>query len=133
MITFDDPHLPAGTVLKGDYPTGAVQWGKGQWRIHVPEGKFGTFNLALADPKQNSAEFRFYWPRVFVQFDAFNAGDTETIITVRCPEMREVTFTLAPGELRRLRTNWHDPSLKVLFEFKNAEGLLIDNLSFYTD
>ena len=62
-ITFDDPHLPAGTVLKGQYPTGVIDWGADQWRINVPEGGFGTFNLALVDLKAYHAELRFCWPR----------------------------------------------------------------------
>ncbi len=86
---------------------------RGSGRSTFPQGKFGTFNLGLADPNQSAAEFQFYWPRVFVQFDAYNAGNTEAIITVRCPEMHEVTFRVGPGELRRLHTNWGSPSSKV--------------------
>ena len=69
----------------------------------------------------------------FVQFDAFNAGDTEATITVRSPETREATFTVGPGEVRRLRTNWTVPSSKVALDFKNGQGLLFDNLSFRED
>lgn len=130
VITFDNPHRPAGTLLEGEYPAGAIEWGHHQWRMHVPQGKFGTFHLALADPKQNMADFRFYWPRVFVGFDAYNAGEADATITVRCPEMREVRFTVKAGELRRLRTEWRDRSSKVVFEFKNGAGLRFDNLSF---
>ena len=36
VITFDDPHLRAGTVIKGEYPAGAIEWGREQWRMHVP-------------------------------------------------------------------------------------------------
>jgi hypothetical protein len=31
IITFDDPHLPAGTPLLGQYPSGVVDWGSGVW------------------------------------------------------------------------------------------------------
>lgn len=130
VITFDDPHLPAGTVIKGEYPAGAIEWARNQWQMHVPQGAFGTFNLALADPAKHSAEFRFYAPRVFVGIDAYNAGPVESTITMRCPQMREVTFILKPGELRRLRTKWPDPSSKVVFEFQNGEGLIFDNLAY---
>src|SRR5271166_3665140 len=58
-VSFDDPHLPADTVLKGQYPTGVIDWGTGTWRINVPEGAFGTFNLALVDSKASGAQFRF--------------------------------------------------------------------------
>jgi hypothetical protein len=27
LITFDDPHLAVGTVLKGEYPSGGIDWG----------------------------------------------------------------------------------------------------------
>ncbi len=132
-ITFDDPHLPAGTVLKGEYPTGAVEWDPDEWKIGVPHGGFGTFNLTLNDRKADSAGFRFYWPRHFVGLDVYNDGPQEATITMRCPEMREVTFTIKPGELRRLRTGWPDPSSRVDFTFKKGEGLVFDNLAYRLD
>ncbi len=47
-ITFDDPHLAAGTLLAGGYPSGVIDWRPGDWQIGTPYGKFGTFTLALA-------------------------------------------------------------------------------------
>ena len=129
-VTFDDPHLAGGTLLTGQYPSGIIDWGKNQWKINVPEGGFGTFNLALADATAKMAEFRFYWPRIFVGVDVYNGGGSDATVTVRCPEMREVAFTVKPGELRRLRTGWRDPSSSVVFELKNGEGLRFDNLAF---
>ncbi len=133
MITFDDPHLPAGTVLKGEYPAGAVEWNKDEWKIGVPHGGFGTFNLTLNDRKAERADFRFYSPRYFVGLDVYNDGAQEATVTMRCPEMREVTFTIKPGELRRLRTGWPDASSRVDFTFKNGEGLIFDNLVYRLD
>ena len=117
-------------ALLKDYPSGAIEWGDGQWQIHVPQGGFGTFNLVLADRKAAKSNFRFYAPRIFVGIDAYNGGASEATVTIRCPEFREVTFTLKPGELRRLRTGWQDPSSRIFFEFKNAEGLQFDNLVY---
>ena len=51
FITFDDPHLPAGTPLLGQYPSGVIDWGSGEWEIGTPFGKFGTFTLVKLDPK----------------------------------------------------------------------------------
>ena len=129
-VTFDDPHLPAGTMLKGQYPSGVIDWGTDEWRINVPQAGFGTFNLALADSKATSAQFQFYWPRIFVGMDAVNDGTSEATITARSPEQREISFTLKPGQLRRLRTEWRDPSSRVIFEFKNGEGVRFDNLAY---
>ena len=129
-ITFDDPHLPAATMLEGQYPSGAIDWAPDTWRIHVPHGKFGTFNLSLADPATRSAEFRFYAPRIFVGIDAYNGGSAPSTITIHAPEIREISFTVKPGELKRLRTGWQDPSTAVVFDLKNGEGLQFDNLAY---
>jgi len=132
-ITFDDPHRLAGTTLRGEYPSGAIDWGAGQWQIHVPQGGFGTFNLVLANRKADKADFRFDSPRIFVGIDAFNGGSSEATVIVRAANLREVTFTIKPGELSRLHTGWIDPTARVFFEFKNAEGLQFDNLVFRQD
>jgi hypothetical protein len=129
-ITFDDPHLPAGTMLEGQYPSGAVDWAPDIWRIHVPQGKFGTFNLSLDDPAIHSAEFRFYAPRIFVGVDVYNGGSSPATVTIHSPEIREIAFTIKPGELKRLRTGWQDPSTAVVFDLKNGEGLQFDNLAY---
>ncbi len=132
-ITFDDPHLAAGTFLEGQYPSGVIDWAPGEWRIGVPRGGFGTFNLVLVDPKASTAEFRFYWPRIFVGVDVYNDSATDATVTMRSAEMREVTFNLKAGELRRLRTGWQDPSSSVRFDFANGAGLEFDNLAYRQD
>jgi hypothetical protein len=129
-VTFDDPHLAAETRLSGPYPSGVIDWLADQWRIHVPEGKFGTFNLALVDPKADTAEFRFYSPRLFLGVDVYNAAAREAELSIRAPNIREVSFTLKPGEMRRLRTGWRDPSCSVIFHLRNGEGLRFDNLAY---
>jgi hypothetical protein len=129
-VTFDDPHVPAGTLLKGEYPSGVIDWGSDTWRINVPEGAFGTFNLALADPKATTAEFHFYWPRVFVGVDVYNGGASEATVTFHAPEIRELSFTIKPGQVQRIRTGWRDAASSVVFEVKNGEHLRFDNLAY---
>lgn len=130
FVTFDDPHLPAEMPLIGMYPSGVIDWGNGEWKISVPEGGFGTFNLSLADSKASTAQFRFYWPRIFVGVDVFNGGSTEAVLTIHSPEIREVSFTVKPGQLRRIRTKWRDASSSVVFEMKNPAGLRFDNFAY---
>lgn len=129
FVTFDDPHLPAGTVLK-QYPSPAIEWDGDAWKMGVPNGAFGTFNLTLADPKAQTAQFRFYSPRVFAGVDVYNGGTAGATITIRSPEVREISFTVKPGQLQRLRTEWRDASSRVVFEFKNGDGLRFDNLAY---
>jgi hypothetical protein len=127
------PRLPAGTVLKGQYPSGVIDWGFGEWKIDVPQGGFGTFNLAPADAKAETAEFQFYSPRVFAGIDVYNDSSLEATVIIRCPEIREISFTIKPGQLRSLRAKWRDPSSKVRFDFKNGEGLRFDNLADFRE
>jgi len=129
-VSFDDPHLQAGTVLRGQYPTGVIDWGEGAWRINVPEGAFGTFNLALVDSKATTAEFRFYWPRIFVGVDVYNGGASDAMVTIHSLKIPALSFTVKPAELRRLRTGWRDVSSSVAFELKNGEGMRFDNLAY---
>lgn len=129
-ITFDDPHQLAGTALLGPYPSGVIDWGTGAWQIGTPFGKFSTFTLQLADPKADRADFSFYSPRIFAGIDAYNGSAEDATITIRSPEIREVSFTLKPGELRRLRTGWRDPSSRVFFKIANGEVLRFDNLAY---
>jgi hypothetical protein len=130
FITFDDPHLPAGTPLVGQYPSGVIDWGKGDWEIGTPHGKFATFTLALVDPKARQADFHFHMPLIFSGIDVYNDGDTDATLVVRSPEIRETSFTIKPKELRRLRTGWRDPSSSVTFEIANGEALRFDNLAY---
>jgi hypothetical protein len=129
-VTFDDPHLPAGTPLVGGYPSGVIDWREGDWQIGTPYGKFGTFTLALADPKEQEAEFKFWSPRIFAGVDVYNGGDADATVTVRSPETREISFTIKPKELRRLRTGWRDASSGVFFNIAGGEMLRFDNLAY---
>jgi hypothetical protein len=129
-ITFDDPHLPAGTPLAGQYPSGVIDWGDGGWQIGTPFGKFGTFTLVLSDPSAAGAAFSFYAPHIFTGIDVYNDGDHDATVTVRSPETREQSFTIKPKELRRLRTGWRDPSTSVAFAITNGQGLRFDNLAY---
>jgi hypothetical protein len=129
-ITFDNPHRPAQSALDFQYPAGLIDWGKDVWVIHVPKGKFGTFNLCLKDPKQTHASFSFPVSTVFAGIDAYNGGDKVATIRLRSPQLREQSYTLQPGQLLRIRTGWRDPSSSIQLDFENGEDLLFDNLAY---
>jgi hypothetical protein len=130
LITFDDPHLAAGTPLVGQYPSGVIDWGGGDWEIGTPFGKFGTFTLVRSNPEAKREQFSFYAPRVFAGVDVYNDGDSDATMTIRSPEIREVSYTIKPKELRRIRTGWRDTSSKVIFDFSNGQALRFDNLAY---
>lgn len=129
-VTFDNPHLPAGTPLVGQYPSGVIDWGNGEWQIGTPDGKFGTFTLRLTNPSTETAAFDFPAPHVFAGVDVYNDSDHDASLTIRSPETHALSFTLKPKELRRLRTGWRDPSTSVEFDITNGQGLVLDNLAY---
>ena len=148
-VTFDDPHLPAGTVLNGQYPSGVVDWPDAQWQIGVPAAKFGTFNLILktsASPSSpppssltedekrktdtHSAEFRFVVPLILVGFDVCNDANSEATVTVRAGGLPHASYRIKAGELLRVHTGWRDPTSRVSLSFTNAARLRFDNLAY---
>jgi hypothetical protein len=129
-VTFDDPHFPAGTPLLGQYPSGVIDWGTGQWAIGVPSGKFGTFTLVLANPKSGREELSFYAPKIFAGIDVYNSSTEDSTLTFHSPETPQVSFRIKPGEIRRVRTGWRDPSSKIVVEMIHGEGLRFDNLAY---
>jgi hypothetical protein len=127
IVTFDNPHQPAGTKLKGEYPAGIINWAADTWSIHPPSGKLGTFNLSTA---RQSAAFQFHRPHVFAGIDVYNAGATKATLRVRCPEAGEITMSVNPDAIYRLRTGWYSPCSKVTFGISEGAALQFDNLAY---
>jgi len=129
-VTFDDPHLAAGTELGGSYPSGIIDWPRHEGKIGVPSGKFGTFNLVPADPAARELQFSFPNPRVFVGVDVYNGGTSEASIAVHTDGAPDIAMTLPPGELRRLRTGWSKASSRIAIALTHGDGLRFDNLAY---
>jgi len=130
VVTFDDPHVAAGTVLDGFYPSAPIGWSDSQWQIAVPAGKFGTFHLALKDQNSDNANIWFSVAQIFAGIDIYNGGSSDAVVNISSPETRMVSVSLKPGELRRVRTGWRDASSVVNFRFLHGEALHFDNLAW---
>jgi hypothetical protein len=129
-LTFDNPHVAGGTKLVGQYPSGVVDWGNGAWEIGTPFGKFGTFNLKLADANAHAAGFHFYAPRVFQGVDIYNDGDHTAILRFHMPGVAEAYVAVPPKQLRRFRTGWHEATAEISVDIANGQGLRFDNLAY---
>ena len=127
FVTFDDPHQPAGTILHGEYPKGIISWEGDSWSIHVPSGKFGTFNLAA---RGETATFQLQPGRVFAGIDVYNAGDAPANVRVRCSEAGEISISVDAGAIKRLRTDWRLPCSGVSFAVSASAELQFDNLAY---
>jgi hypothetical protein len=137
IVDFDDPHLPANTVLQGQYPTGVINWGDaGYWKIAVPRGRISTFCLRVTSPKLSRASLTFYYPRVFVGVDVYNASNSDVTLKIHSPHNADAYFTIPAGQLRHLRTGWNDRTTSVSFETQNGtqlQSLTFDNLAYTED
>jgi len=135
-VDFDYPHLAAGTVLRGQYPSGVIDWGQKTWQIAVPHGRFSTFNLQSADAQSDKAEFSFVSPRVFAGVTVFNQSCVEVTLEIHSGQNMDVTVTIPAGQLRRVRTGWSRQTPKVGFATKNGAALgslAFDDIAFTDD
>jgi hypothetical protein len=129
-VTFDDPHLAAGTRLANPYPVRLMNWDPGNWQIGVPQGKFGTFTLLLADKNTAHAVLHFNGAQIFAGLDVYNAAESDATITFRAAELAEKKVTIKPKELQRIRTDWREAKPDVSLDVLNGEGLIFDNLAY---
>jgi len=130
FVTFDDPHLAAGARLPSHYPASLMNWDSREWQIGVPQGKFGTFTLLLADNRSSHATFHFNGAQIFAGLDVYNAGESDATVTFCATALAEKRFTIKPKELRRIRTDWREPKSDVSLDIANGEGLVFDNLAY---
>jgi hypothetical protein len=129
-VDFDNPHVGANVPLRGQYPTGVIDWGENTWKVCAPAGLMSTFSLCTADSVASVCRFRFFFDRILLSADVYNPTEKEIVLTVRSPQLREVVFTLKPGELQRIRTGWADRVLSVSFEAEGLSSLRFDNLAY---
>jgi hypothetical protein len=129
-VSFDDPHLGAGTPLQGEYPASLIEWAPGFWQISAPAGAFGTFHLvAVGEPVP--ASFRFLSPQVLVGIDAFNPGPEEAEVSMQCRDGPAYRASLPVGRAKRLRTGWHQPCSEVGVTLRGGPGpVRFDNLAY---
>jgi len=130
VVDFDNPHVGANVPLRGQYPSGVIDWGRNDWKVCPPGARMSTFSLCAADPKAAKAQFRFFYPRILMRADVYNPTDHEIVLTVRAPEMREVVFHLKPGVLQRIKTGWMNRASSVSLEAEGLSSLRFDNLAY---
>jgi hypothetical protein len=130
IVDFDNPHLGAGFGLQGQYPSGVIDWGEGEWKTYPPEGRMSTFSLGTAQPDASSAQFRFASPKTLMRFDVYNSTGKEIVVKMRAPEMREITFHIKPGALQRIKTGWKNRASLIIAESEGLGSLRFDNLAY---
>jgi hypothetical protein len=130
IVDFDNPHVGANVPLRGQYPSGVIDWGRESWKVCPPAERMSTFSLCAADVQATKARFRFFYPRVLMRLDVYNPLSKDVTLTIRAPEMRERTFTLKAGQLQRIKTGWMNRASEVTLESEYFSSLRFDNLAY---
>lgn len=130
FVDFDNPHVGANVPLRGEYPSGVIDWGEGAWKVCPPAGRMSTFSLCAADPKAEVARFRFFFERILLGADVYNPTTKDIVLTIRSPQLREVVFVLKAGQLQRIRTGWGDRVTGISLEAADLPSLRFDNLAY---
>ena len=89
-----------------------------------------TFSLGAAEANATKGQFRFFYPRILIRMDVYNPLPQDVTLTMRAPEMREVTFVLKAGQLQRIKTGWIDRASVVYLESESLSALRFDNLGY---
>ena len=101
-----------------------------------------TANLALATvpgphrvldlgcgPKDQAPVFAHLQCK-YVGIDVNNAGSTQSSVTLRAQGLPDVSTTLEPGQLRRIRTGWTTPTSQITVSMQQGSKLKFDNIAF---
>ena len=130
IVDFDNPHVGANVKLRGEYPSGVIDWGEEEWKVCPPAGRMSTFSLGAVETSATKGQFRFFYPRILIRLDVYNPLAQDVKLTLRAPEMREVTFSLKAGQLQRIKTGWMNRASVIYLESDALSALRFDNLGY---
>jgi hypothetical protein len=125
-LTFDD-RAGQNQALNGQYPSGVIDWGTGQWWHSGPYGSFTTKSVSFTSGA-TSRTLRFMTPRRLARLDAYNGGGGPTTVTLGCPGQPTRTATLAAGQTATVTTGWTGACGTVTVTSSNGWDTNFDNL-----
>ncbi len=126
VLTFDDvPGQPQD--LNGQYPTGLIDWGTGQWSISDAWGAFTTKSLSFNGGAISSAGLAFLSPIRVLRFEAYNGGSGSSTVTVTCPTQPTIQSVVAAGQVRTIATGWAQSCASATISSSNGWSTNFDN------
>jgi len=105
LVTFDDLASPNRT-LTGQYPSGLLNWGTGNWYLSAPWGAFATNSVTFNGGSVTSASVSVIGTHRLVRLDAYNGGSGSSTITLTCAGQPTVTQAVPAGQVVTIQTNW---------------------------
>jgi hypothetical protein len=128
VLTFDD-RPGQNQALDGQYPTGVIDWGTGDWWQSAPWGRFTTKSISFNGSGRTSATFTFVTPRRLVRLDAYNGGSGSSTVTLACAGQPTKTQDVAASEMLTIDTSWTGTCAMVTVTSTNGWDTNFDNLT----
>jgi phosphodiesterase/alkaline phosphatase D-like protein len=131
VLTFDEPPGEE-QPFDGQYPTGVIDWGSGQWWHSAPYGGFATKSISFLGSGTSIATMTFINPIRMLRIDAYNDGDTSATVSVSCPTQATVQAAVPAGQVRTIATGWTQTCSSATLSSTNGWQTNFDNLEFDT-
>lgn len=125
-VTFDD-RAGQNQGLNGQYPSGVIDWGSGQWYHSGPWGAFATKSVSFTSGG-TSRSFTFVTPRRLVSLRAFNGGGGASTVTLACAGQPTKTQTIPAGQTATIATGWTGTCSVVTVTSSNGWDTNFDDL-----
>ncbi|MFY0576483.1 DUF4082 domain-containing protein [Cystobacter fuscus] len=124
LVTFDT-FDGENEVITGIH--GPFDFVSNEWYIAPPWGGFTTKSISFNGGGVNQGELYIYGERTVVGLDAFT-WDAGATLTLSCFNQPTRTFTLTPGEVTHVVTNWQGTCSSVTLATSNGWDTNFDNI-----
>ncbi|MEX0616177.1 MAG: Ig-like domain-containing protein [Candidatus Woykebacteria bacterium] len=128
-VDFADLTVASGNPpLDGQYPTGLIDWGSGNWVLSKPFDQFSTVNFSFNGPTINQGSFTLLTSATLVSIDADNGGSSTSTVTLKCSGNPDKQVSIASKQTITITTGWTSPCTTVMISSSNGWDTNFDNI-----
>jgi len=128
-FTFDSlPHPTPDATLNGQFPSGMIDWGTGNWWLAAPWLDFTTRSVSFNGPSITQANVTFVTAVVPLELDVLNGTQTDSTFSLSCGSNPARTWTIGWGDIIHLTTGWTARCTTMTISSSNGWDTNFDNL-----
>jgi hypothetical protein len=128
-VTFDDK-AGQDQALNGQYPSGVINWGSGNWYHSAPWGPFTTKSISFRTSSVTSRTFTFVTPRRLIRLTAYNGGGGSSTVTLACAGQTTRQVSVPAGQVVTIDTGWTGTCTTVTIGSTNGWNTNFDTLVY---
>jgi glucose/arabinose dehydrogenase len=121
----------ANTPLNGEYPTGLIDWGSGNWLLSGPWQLFTTNSVSFNGAGPTSAPVSFVTPRFLISVRAYNGGGVPSTVTLSCDGNPSAQTVVPAGQVVTIPTNWTKSCTNAVIGSSNGWNTNFDDWVVY--